>query len=65
MTRYSVQVMGQQVLIEHESNDLSELREELVRTRYLMGVVVDGDAHTAAEVLIAASCIRWITSVTP
>lgn len=65
MARYSVQILGQQVLIEHESNGLAEFREELVRTRHLMGVVLDGDAHTAVEVLIAANSIRWITSMTP
>ena len=62
MGRYAVQITGQQVLIEHESDDLADLREELVRTRHLMGVVID-DAHTAAEVLIPANSIRWITSV--
>lgn len=62
MGRFAVQVMGQQVLIEHKSDDLEYLREELVRTRHLMGVVID-DAHVAAEVLIPANSIRWITSV--
>lgn len=60
MARYAVQVIGHQVLIEHKSADLAELREELVRTRHLMGVVLDGDAHTAAEVLISTNAIRWI-----
>lgn len=62
MALFAVQVAGQQVLIEHESAELTELREELVRTRYLMGVVID-DAHTATEVLISAGSIRWITTV--
>lgn len=62
MARYVVQVIGQQVVIEHESDDLADLREELVRTRHLMGVVID-DAHTAAQVLIPANSIRWITSM--
>lgn len=61
MARYSVQVIGHQVLIEHESNDLADLREELIRTRFLMGVVID-DAHTAA-VLIPTNAIRWICKV--
>lgn len=62
MAHYVVQVVGQQVVIEHKSDDLTDLREELVRTRHLMGVVSD-DAHTAVQVLIPANSIRWITSV--
>jgi len=62
MARYVVQVIGQQVLIEHESDDLADVREELVRTRHLMGIVID-DAHATASVLIPANSIRWITSV--
>lgn len=63
MGRYLVQVIGQQVMIEHESDDLADVRDELLRTRHLMGVVVD-DAHATAPVLIPANAVRWITSVT-
>ena len=53
---------GRRVLTEHDSDDLTQLREERVRTRYLMCVVND-DAQTATDVLISASSIRWITAV--
>lgn len=63
MAQFAVQLFDQRVIIEHPSDDLAGLRDELLRTRYLTGVVCDGDAHSAGEVLISASAIRWIVSV--
>lgn len=62
MSVFSIQLVGQQVLLDLDHDDLASVREELTRTRFLIGTTVDvGDEDGwPARVLIPSASIRWV-----
>ena len=59
MPYYEVHTQGQRLLVAHSGRDLHEVREELVRTRYLLGTMIT-DEGEEVDVLLAAAAIKSI-----
>lgn len=60
MPIYEVHAQGQRLRIAHAARDLSEVRDELVRTRYLLGTLLADDGGEV-EVLLAAATIKSVS----
>jgi hypothetical protein len=60
MAHFSIQLAGQCVVLDLEHDDVASVRDELLRTRYLIGTAVDAESGAPAQVLISATSIRWI-----
>lgn len=64
MARFGIQVFGELIVAELDHENVVSVREELLRTRYLIGTTVQRDDcgnGIPVEVLIPATSIRWIS----
>lgn len=64
MARFGVQLASQHIMVDLDHEDVVSIREELLRTRFLIGTTADheGEGALPIQVLIPAGSIRWITS---
>ena len=65
MAHFTIQLATHHVVLDLDHDDITAVRDELVRTRYLIGKSVDMDngQEAPAEILISAASIRWVSQM--
>lgn len=63
MAHFTIRLAAHHVVLDLEHDDLTAVRDELVRTRHLIGKSVDFDSglEMPTEVLIPAASIRSVS----